>query len=395
MKNRYSVLEYIQFNQFKADALHQTIEAVPNVDLKLTCEPELKDHYRILVFKSYKIEIFYGNARSLSYAFDFLAQQKERIETGIYEDGPDFEMRGIIEGFYGTPWSHNDRLDVLRFINQYRMNTYFYAPKDDQYHRQLWRDLYPKKELNQLLELVHYAKDLHVDFYFCISPGNDFDYSKKEEFDILFAKIDQLLSHGVKHFALLMDDINYELNEANKALFKTPGKAHAYITNQLNTYLKSQSSENILVMCPTEYWQNWDTDYRRDLKHEMDQDVLVFWTGYNTIAEYIPNIDGKNVKKYFGHPLVLWDNYPVNDMTTDRIFLGPLVNRGKALSETHVGMIANPMVEWHLSKVSLLTMADYMWDAHGYQSEISYEKAITENDRRTARTKMRHFKVFL
>lgn len=376
MKNVYSVSEKLVFNQFSVDKNSYKIKSSPEVELKAEIEPSLKDGYRIVVYKSFKIDIFYGNNRSLTYAFEFLSQIVDTLETGIYEDGPDFDMRGIIEGFYGTPWSHSDRLDAIDFIKEYKMNTYFYAPKDDLYHRELWRDLYPIKPLEQLKELIVHSKKSHVDFYFCISPGKDFDYSKDVEFEILFKKIDQLLQHQVIHFALLMDDIDYKLNDENAKKFKTPGLAHAYITNKLNDYLKSHSKEYSLVMCPTEYWQNWDTEYRKDLKENLHQNVLVFWTGYNTIAEYIPNIDGQKVKSYFGHPLVLWDNYPVNDMTTDRIFLGPLVNRGKELHRTHQGMVSNPMIEWHLSKVALITMADYMWDSHRYDYESSYVYAL-------------------
>jgi hyaluronoglucosaminidase len=376
MKNIYSVSDKLLFNFFNVDTKGYKIQAYPEIDLKIVHEPSLKDWYRIVVYKSFKIEVFYGNNRSLLYAFEFLSKVKSELETGIYEDGPDFEMRGIIEGFYGSPWSHSDRLDAINFIKKTRMNTYFYAPKDDLYHRELWRELYPKEPLKKLNELISHAQNSNVDFYFCISPGKDFNYSKEEEFDILFKKMNQLIQHRVTHFALLMDDIDYKLNEENALKFKTPGIAHSYITNKLNTYLNNQSKAFSLVMCPTEYWQNWNTDYRKDLKDNLHPDVAVFWTGYNTIAEYIPNIDGEKVKSYFGHPLILWDNYPVNDMTTDRIFLGPLLNRGKDLHRTHFGMVSNPMIEWHLSKVALLTMAEYMWDSHQYNYERSYEHAI-------------------
>ncbi len=49
--------------------------------------------------------------------------------------GQGFQTRGVIEGFYGPPWSHQDRLDVLRFMGREGLNTYIYAPKDDPYHR--------------------------------------------------------------------------------------------------------------------------------------------------------------------------------------------------------------------------------------------------------------------
>lgn len=51
-------------------------------------------------------------------------------------------MRGIVEGFYGTPWSHADRLEMLHFSKEKKFNAYIYAPKDDPYHRAKWREPY-------------------------------------------------------------------------------------------------------------------------------------------------------------------------------------------------------------------------------------------------------------
>ncbi len=378
IKDQYTIGQTLKVNQFLLDKLNKTITSSPSIQLELLFDASLYDQFRVHVFSTYTIQITYGTSRGLDYAFEAIEEISKYFMIGLYEGGPDFKIRGIIEGFYGTPWTHLDRIDVIHFISKYKMNAYFYAPKDDQYHRKLWRVLYPKKELTQLLELVHEAKKVNVDFYFCISPGNDFIYSEQSEFEILYAKIDQLLSSGVKHFSLLMDDINYVLKDESLDRFKRPGIAHAYISNQLNLYLKSKTNDFKLVMCPTEYWQNWDTEYRNDLKEQMDSDIMVFWTGYRVVAEYIPNQDGLNALESFGHPLILWDNYPVNDMATDRIFMGPLINRGKRLYESHIGMISNPMIEWHLSKISVMTMASYMWDSKNYDPEIAYLDALKE-----------------
>ena len=53
--------------------------------------------------------------------------------------------RGVIEGFYGTPWSQQNRLAQLNFYGAHKMNTYVYSPKDDPYLRAQWRDPYPPR----------------------------------------------------------------------------------------------------------------------------------------------------------------------------------------------------------------------------------------------------------
>lgn len=378
IRNRYTVGEHVDFTNVWFE--HDVIHTEPALDVTEEHDPELADHYRIRVRKPHRVILTYGNERSHRYAAETLEHLilHDDLDYGLYEDGPRFTMRGIIEGFYGTPWSHEDRLDVISFLDQHHMNTYMYAPKDDPYHRHKWREPYPQEAFNQLRELIDAAFAHDVDFYFCISPGNDFNYTKENDFLALFDKIDAVRASGVRHFCLLLDDIDYQLNEQDKAAFTTPGQAHAYITNRLQSHLRESDDKTVLVMCPTEYHQNVDTPYRQDLKQHMDPDVLVFWTGYNTVAEYIPNMDGERVREYFGHDLVLWDNYPVNDMATDMLFMGPLTGRGDQLDRTHVGMVSNPMVEWSLSKIPIITMSDYMWDPSGYDPEQAFDQAIRD-----------------
>src|SRR3982751_6157123 len=44
---------------------------------------------------------------------------------------PALPMRGTVEGFYGPPWTHADRLAHLEFSARVGLNIYVYAPKDD------------------------------------------------------------------------------------------------------------------------------------------------------------------------------------------------------------------------------------------------------------------------
>lgn len=170
-------------------------------------EESMNEDYSILIEKPFDITIRYGHPRSKQYALDTLQYLWTQGDLcyGFIEDGPDFSMRGIIEGFYGAPWTHEDRLDALSFLQQERMNTFIYAPKDDPYHRKLWRKPYPKTEFNQLKELIDKASELNIDFYFTISPGNDFHYTKEEDFNALFNKIDTITALGVNTISILLD----------------------------------------------------------------------------------------------------------------------------------------------------------------------------------------------
>ena len=69
-------------------------------------------------------------------------------------DASPIPLRGVVEGFYGTPWSHKNRQDMLEFCGEQGLNAYIYAPKNDPYHKDRWREPYPKKEQKKLKELV-------------------------------------------------------------------------------------------------------------------------------------------------------------------------------------------------------------------------------------------------
>ena len=39
---------------------------------------------------------------------------------------------GVVEGFYGNPWTKDERLNLLKRMKEQNMNTYIYAPKGTQ-----------------------------------------------------------------------------------------------------------------------------------------------------------------------------------------------------------------------------------------------------------------------
>lgn len=342
------------------------------------------DSYELKITRDNRISIRAVNERGIRYAIRLLNDLVEIKNKNVYVpvihvyDEPSFEVRGIIEGFYGTPWSHENRLDVINYMDSNKMNAFMYAPKDDEYHRNKWRELYPEKELSELLEYKNSCNEKNIDFYYCISPGNDFNYASEEEFQVLYRKLDQVIENGIRNFSLLMDDINYKMSEENTNKFIRSGIAHSFITNKINRYLQEKIIDSKLIMCPTEYHQNWDSEYRNDLATRIDEDVAIFFTGDNVCAEVIDNNKAKEMREVFNHDVALWENFPVNDFLTKRIFLSPLTNRGTKLSEHFKIMVSNPMNQWQASKIGVKSVADYMWNSEKYNPDYSFEEALKE-----------------
>ncbi|MCL4514933.1 MAG: beta-N-acetylglucosaminidase domain-containing protein [Firmicutes bacterium] len=326
-----------------------------------------------------------GSSRGTFYALQTLKQLVAQrggipwLPSLLIVDEPALGVRGVIEGFYGVPWSHQERLAQLLFYGQYKMNTFIYAPKDDLYHRERWREPYPAEELRQLKELVAAAREQHVNFVFAISPGKSVRYSSDEDFAALCAKVEAVRALGVDSFALLLDDIPEELPDpADQAKFNGDlAAAQVYLMNRYDDYLKSRQPRNRLVICPTEYSEEGSSPYRERLARDLHPDILVFWTGMGVVAQSITSADAEKIAGIFGHDLFVWDNYPVNDFDPNALFMGPLRNRDAALARGPVaGWAANPMNQGEASKIALLTVADYLWNPQAYDPVEAWDVAI-------------------
>ncbi|MRG87321.1 beta-N-acetylglucosaminidase domain-containing protein [Salinibacillus xinjiangensis] len=304
----------------------------------------------------------------------------------IIKDWPTFPIRGAIEGFYGEPWSHEDRLSQIEFYGEHKMNSYIYAPKDDPYHRAKWREPYPEEKLNEIEELVQTSEENHVEFTFAISPGVTVAYSNDEDFEKLVNKAEQMWDIGVRSFAIFLDDIDPNLRHSeDKEMFgddeNPSAAAQAYLLNRFNEeFIKQHEGAERLITVPTEYSQAGTTPYRERFAELVDSDVIVQWTGIGVVAPTITTEDADLTYEIFDHDLLIWDNYPVNDMDRNSLFLGPLVGRDNNLSPENgvIGSTANPMNEAEASKIPLFTVADYLWNPKVYNPTDSIERSIQE-----------------
>src|SRR5689334_11420968 len=107
------------------------------------------------------------------------------------------QLRGTIEGFYGPPWSHEQRLHHLRFAAAAGLDTFVYAPKDDLYHRRRWREPYPADELARIAELAAAATEVGVRFVYAIHPALSMRLTDDADHAALAAKTGQVYDVGV------------------------------------------------------------------------------------------------------------------------------------------------------------------------------------------------------
>src|SRR5699024_5263271 len=125
------------------------------------------------------------------------------------EDYADTTIRGFIEGYYGIPWSDEDRMSLMEFGGNFKMTTYVFAPKDDPYHNSKWREPYPEERLAEMKEMVDTGRENKVNFAWTIHPfmsDRITDENYDEDLEAIITKFEQLYDIGVRQFGVLADD---------------------------------------------------------------------------------------------------------------------------------------------------------------------------------------------
>ncbi len=299
--------------------------------------------------------------------------------VGVIEDYPLFYKRGYIEGFYGKPWSFEERIDMLELMSEHCMNTYFYAPKDDPYHRNRWGELYPESELKSLKKLIEFSQKCCIDFYFCIAPGLSMRYTSEDDYLKLLNKIKQLYFSGVKHFGLLLDDIPERLHykEDIERFGGETVNAHIYLINRVFDDLKDIDNSIKLVICPLEYHGRGDEYFISKLGTSIEPQVDIFWTGRNICSQELTVPEAARFTDSTNHKPLYWDNFPVNDAEMfNEMHLGYINGRDKDLYKFSQGIISNCMEYCECSKIPLLTIADYLHNPINYNQTASWDYAI-------------------
>ena len=301
-----------------------------------------------------------------------LGMMKEgKLEACTITDWPDVPFRGTVEGFYGTPWSHEARKSQLEFYGRNKMNVYIYGPKDDPWHRDKWREAYPEAEANRIAELVNVAKANGVNFYWAIHPGVDIKWNDEDR-DHLMAKLEIMYQLGVRSFAVFFDDIWGEGAKADK---------QAALLNYIDdNFVQVKKDVAPLILCPTEYnkgWANEQGGYLRTLGANLNKGIEVMWTG-NSVVACIDKPTMEWINERIERKGYIWLNFPVNDFVRDHILMGPAYGNGLDIATDVSGFVSNPMEYAETSKISLYGIADYCWNMEEYDYQSNWEKSLKD-----------------
>ena len=310
---------------------------------------------------------------------------------------------GVVEGFYGRPWLQGQRVRLLgQMMPSFGMNAYLYAPKDDQKHRHLWRQLYDLEELRVLRELITVCRDAGVRFWYGIAPGLDFGWAPERadaERELLFGKVAQLLEAGCGSIALLFDDI--DIDKSGPSTMALAAQQQAQLANSLHAFLASRSPSAPaphLMLCPTFYCEAFCPDglrgcpYLAALGCSLEPSVPAMWTGPDIISRVITAAHVSAVQQRLGwsasspRALVIWDNIHANDYDCRRLYMGPYYGRetlrfsplASPVHGTVSGIFSNANCEFHPNFVPFRTLALFAADPAAYRPVAAFQQAVTE-----------------
>lgn len=281
------------------------------------------------------------------------------------------QYRGFIEGYYGLPWSVEDRISLMNFGGDFKMNIYIFAPKDDPYHNSQWRELYPDDKLAEITEMVEAGAAAKCRFAWAIHPfmNQGINLSNYDEsLEVIKTKFQQLYDAGVRQFVISADDASSNTNVQVKLL------------NDMNQWVKEHEGTYPLVFVPMIYCTaaaNWGygislQQYYNVLK-EVDEDVEFMWTG-EYVCHPATQYTFNHFKQVSGREPFMWLNWPVNDVNHKRLVMGPaencILNTGGVTG--FKGIVTNPLEQGEASKTSLFAIADYAWNTSDFDAEQSW-----------------------
>lgn len=265
----------------------------------------------------------------------------------------DIDIRaGVIEGFFGKPWSWSARLTSASFLRDCGYQFFIYAPKSESFLRRRWREPFPEQSLEHLRDL---AERCHMDgiaFGMGLSPFEIYlNYDKNAQV-LLRSKVLQINQLGADTLCILFDDMRGDVDIL--------ANLQARVISDVCDWSDAES----FIVCPTYY--SYDSGlarqfgpspkaYLQDLGRMVDSRIDFFWTGEKVISEGYSTQHLENVAAEMGRKPFIWDNYISNDSKsrTNHLYLDPSTGSWDLPASLAAGVAINPMNQPYLSRIAL------------------------------------------
>ncbi len=331
----------------------------------------------------------------------------ENMPTVTISDYADLKERGIIEGFYGKPYSCEVRKDLLRFMMRNKMNCYVYGPKSDVYHSGKWSEAYPteltetqrnsgyvtQQDLKEFTDVAHQTK---VSVVWAIHPGDNL-LEDDDVVDKIVAKFAKMYDLGFRQFAVFADDVSIPSSQSGMTLTATRiSSIQTAIENKWNTATAAPADTiKPLRFTPQIYCRNyagssWQFNTFFKALAAMPSNVTVYYTGGGVWS--VPNNSDLNtVQNQFGRNVIWWWNYPCNDNGTGPSEIYPMdmysnftdmpnvdssSRLDSELTASNQGILCNPMEQGSAARTAIFSAGDYSWNNKAFDNQTSWEASF-------------------
>jgi hypothetical protein len=263
---------------------------------------------------------------------------------------------GIIEGYYGAPWSWEERGAQVDFLAPHGYGFFTYAPKADPFLRRRWQEEHPSDEAAAMARFSAHCRSAGVRFGVGLSPFEIYRDFGAEARAALARKLAALDAIGVDDLGILFDDMRGDL----------PGLARSQA--DILHFVADNSRATRIIACPTYYTDDPILDrvfgerpaaYLEDLGRMLDPAIGVYWTGEEVCSrEFSPGHLARVVGQ-LGRKPTLWDNYPVNDgpRMSPFLHLRAFTGRPASIGGQIAGHAVNPALQPTLTRIPALTLA--------------------------------------
>jgi hypothetical protein len=284
---------------------------------------------------------------------------------------------GIVEGYYGQPWSWRARQETVAHLAGHGFTFYIYAPKADTFLRRRWREEHPPAIVEPMRRLAARCGELGVRFGVGLSPYElylDFDDGAREALTRKLAGFDAL---GVKQLAILFDDMRGDIPDL--------AKLQARIVH----WIAEHSAAERFAVCPTyytddpvldRYFGERPRDYLATLGALLDPGIDIFWTGEEVCSSQYSCGHLTRIAEILRRKPLLWDNYPVNDGPTmsQYLHLRGFTGRSASNADLLAGHAINPALQPVLSRIPALTLAESYSRGDAYEYGAAFSRAAVE-----------------
>ena len=354
---------------------------------------------QILILGENTDAAFYGLA-SLE---QMLEKDLEALPCVQIYDYADQKSRGIVEGYYGYPYSVDVKKDLMRYMMRFKMNTYLYGAKSDPYHSGYWKNPYPTQlteaqikngwlSQDMVKDLASVSHQTKVNFIWAIHPGNAIMNSNSVVKDVM-SKFNMMYQLGVRQFAVFVDDVGVPNADAemNRSATNVANIQKELVKKYNVNYTAATDTVRPLHFVPQVYCSSWvGEDQRKRFFKSLQilpKQVTVYTTGWGVWS--VPNQGDFNLTaRELGRPAAWWWNYPCNDNADAQVFPMdmysnfydmPAVNDNARMAKELTngeGIVCNPMQQGEISKIPVFSAADYAWNTSGFNNIKSWNASF-------------------